>query len=229
MAGITTAMPNSFKSELFSGAHCFGAVVTTTGNTTTSDTVNAIASLAGVTIGMTVAESHGDLPAGCLVADIFAFDTIRVYPNATGTHAAGTLTFTGDAFKVALIRHAPTGTYDATTVNYTNLSGSTDEVTGTGYAAGGLPLTNVSPVVSGTTAFISFGGTITWTGATIDSDGCLIYNTINRLGGTSGTDTTGAGRAIYVGDFGGRQQVTAGTFTIVMPTPDATHAILRLQ
>ena len=83
--------------------------------------------------------------------------------------------------------------------------------------------------VSGTTAYITFSGTISWTSATIDADGCMIQNTNARLGGTSGTNTQGAGRAAYVGDFGGEQHVTGGTFTVVMPTADASNAILRLS
>jgi hypothetical protein len=224
---ITTAMPTSFKSELFSGAHCFGATVTSTGNTHTTDLIDGIASLAGVTVGMTVA--NVDLPAGTVVSDIMAVGTIRVSPGATATHTGGTLNFTGDQFRIALIRHAPVGTYGAATVNYNDVVASADEIIGGGYSAGGLALTNVSPTISGTTAFVSFGGTVSWTSATIDSDGCIMYNANNRLGGASGTNLQGAGRAIYVGDFGGRQTVANGTFTIIMPTPDATHAILRLQ
>jgi hypothetical protein len=226
---ITTAMPTSFKSELFAGAHCFGGTVTATGNTASSDTISSISSLAGVTVGMMVQESHGDLPAGAVVADIVNATTIKTYPNATGTHTGGTLTFNGDLFMIALIRHAPAGTYGPGNVNYTDVTGNSDEVSGTGYTAGGLALDNVSPAISGTTAFVNFGGTISWTSATIDSDGCIIYNSNNRLGGTSGTNATGAGRAAYIGYFGSRQTVSNGTFTIVMPTPSATQAILRLQ
>jgi hypothetical protein len=223
---IVTAMPSSFKSELFAGAHCFNATFTTSGSTNSSATVDSLASSAGIVVGMTIQETNGDLPAGTVVADIVTANSIRVYPVATASHAGTTLTFTGDPFKLALIRHAPTGTYDATSVNYTQITGNSDEVVGSGYAAGGLTL---ACLISGTTAYISFGGTVSWTAATIDADGCMIYNSNNRLGGTSGTNTTGAGRAVYVGDFGGRQTVTAGTFTIVFPTADATHAILRLQ
>ena len=101
---ITTAMPNSFKSELFSGAHCFGAPVTTTGNTHTTTLVDSIASLAGVSVGMLVAESHGDLPAGCVVADITAAGSIVVAPAATGGHTGGTLTFTLASLYASLYR-----------------------------------------------------------------------------------------------------------------------------
>ncbi len=226
---ITTAMPGTFKAELFAGAHCFGGPVTVVGSTHSNDTIDGIVSMAGISIGMTIVETNGDCVAGTIVTDIVSATTIRIYPNAIGTHSATSLVFTGDVFKVALIRHSPTGTYGGATVNYSDVTGATDEVTGTGYTAGGLPLTNVAPTLTGTIAFVSFGGTVSWTTATIDSDGCIIYNTNNRLGGMSGTNTTGTNRAVYLGDFAGRQLVSAGTFTIVMPTADATHAILRLQ
>ena len=132
----------------------------------------------------------------------------------TGTHnfaASG-----GNAFKLALIKHTPTGTYDATSTNYSNITGNTDEVSGTGYTAGGTALTNVDPSTSGTTALTNFSGTIQWTGATIDADGMMIYNSTN------------SNKAVGVFDFGGEQKSTAGTFTVQMPTADATHAIVRV-
>jgi hypothetical protein len=185
--------------------------------------------MVGVSIGMTVNDGLIDLVSGQVVADIIDGATVKIYPNASGSHTGTPLSFQGDIFKIALIRHACVGTYDANTVNYASLTANTDEVSGVGYTVGGLALSNVSPAVSGSTAFVTFGGSVTWTSANIDADGCLIYNTNNRLGGASGTNLTGAGRCCYVGDFGGRQTVANGTFTIVMPSGDATHAILRLQ
>jgi hypothetical protein len=226
---ITTAMPTSFKSELFAGAHCFGGTVNTTGNTYSNDIVDTLASMVGISVGMRV--SGPGIPVGCIVSQITSATAIKIYPNATATATGVALSFNGDVFRIALIRHAPVGTYGAASVNYADVTSNVDEVVGVGYAAGGLGLSNVSPAVAGSTAFVSFGGTISWTSATIDSDGCIIYNSgVNpRLGGASGASTTGSGRAIYAGDFGGRQQVASGTFTIVMPAADATHAILRLQ
>lgn len=124
---------------------------------------------------------------------------------------------TGGAFKLALIKHTPTGTYDATSTNYSNITGNSDEVSGTGYTAGGLALTNVTPTTSGTTALTNFSGTIQWTTATIDADGMMIYN------------TSASNKSVGVFDFGGEQKSTAGTFTVNMPTADATHAIVRVQ
>jgi VCBS repeat-containing protein len=123
---------------------------------------------------------------------------------------------TGSAFKLALIKHTPTGTYDATSTNYSNITGNSDEASGTGYTAGGLTLTNATPTTSGTTALTNYTGTIQWTTATIDADGMMIYN------------SSQSNKAVGVFDFGGEQKSTAGTFTINMPVADATHAIVRV-
>lgn len=123
---------------------------------------------------------------------------------------------TGNAHKVALIKATPTGTYGAASTSYTNITGNTDEVSGTGYTAGGKALTNVNPTTSGTTAFTDFSD-VSWTSATFSTDGCMIYN-----------DTDAGDTAIEVHDFGGTKSVTAGTFTIQFPVADATNAIIRI-
>lgn len=122
----------------------------------------------------------------------------------------------GNVFKMALIKATPTGTYDATSTNYSNITGSSDEVSGAGYTAGGDTLTNSGVTLSGTTAYTTFSNP-SWSSATFSSDGCMIYN------------STAGGNACGVFSFGGTQQVTSGTFTVLMPTANASSAILRLQ
>jgi hypothetical protein len=116
---------------------------------------------------------------------------------------------TGDTFKVAL--YTSSATLGASTTVYT----TSDEVVGTGYTAGGNTLTNVTPTSSGTTAFTDFADT-TWTAATITARGALIYN------------STEANKAVCVLDFGSDKTSTAGNFTIVFPTADASNAIIRI-
>lgn len=116
---------------------------------------------------------------------------------------------TGDTFKIALYTSA--ATLGATTTVYT----TSDEVVGTGYTAGGNTLTNVTPTSSGTTAFTDFADT-TWSTATITARGALIYN------------STEANKAVAVLDFGSDKTSTAGNFTIVFPTADASNAIIRI-
>lgn len=121
----------------------------------------------------------------------------------------------GDVFKIALYSSA--ATLDATTTAYT----SSDEVANSGtYSAGGGTLTNITPTTSGTTAFTDFDD-ISFTSATINARGALIYNT---------TPThTYTNPSVVVLDFGGDKISTAGTFTIQFPTADASNAIIRIQ
>ena len=116
---------------------------------------------------------------------------------------------TGDTFKIAL--YTSSATLGASTTAYT----VSNEVSGTGYTAGGNTLTNVTPTSSGTTAFTDFADT-TWSAATITARGALIYN------------STESDKAVCVLDFGSDKTSTAGNFTIVFPTADASNAIIRI-
>jgi hypothetical protein len=121
----------------------------------------------------------------------------------------------GDTFKLALYSSA--ATLDATTTTYT----SSNEVPNSGtYAAGGGTLTNISPATTGTTAFTDFDD-ISFTSATINARGALLYNT---------TPThTYTNPSVAVLDFGGDQISTAGTFTIIFPAATASSAIIRIS
>jgi len=118
-------------------------------------------------------------------------------------------TSTGNVFKIAMYTSA--ATLGASTTAYA----ATNEASGTAYTAGGNTLTNVTPVVSGTTAYTDFNDT-TWATSTVTARGALIYNSTN------------ANRACVVLDFGSDKASSAGDFTIVFPTPDATNAIIRI-
>ena len=127
---------------------------------------------------------------------------------------------TGNDFKIALGIASPTGTYGAGTTLYSNLTGNSDEVSGTGYTAGGYDITaanNTTPLTSGTTAYTTPNVNPSWTTATFSTSGCIMYNATN------------GSRAAYVGSFGGTQTVTAGTFTILMPSNSSSTALLRLS
>jgi hypothetical protein len=121
----------------------------------------------------------------------------------------------GDTFKIALYSSA--ATLDATTTAYT----SSNEVANSGtYSAGGGTLTNVSPATSGTTAFTDFDD-ISFTSATINARGALIYN--------STPTHTYTNPSVAVLDFGGDKISTSGTFTIQFPAADASNAIIRIS
>lgn len=126
---------------------------------------------------------------------------------------------TGHVFKCALIKPTPTGTYDQTSTQYSDITGNSDEITGTGYSSGGFAWTaaqNISPALTSNVATTSWSVNPSWTGATISARGCMIYNSSASNKGTS------------VHDFGGTQSVTSGTLTLVLPTNDNTNAILRI-
>ena len=117
---------------------------------------------------------------------------------------------TGNAFKMALYTNS--ATFNATTTAYT----TGNEVTGTGYTAGGDALTNVTPTSTGTTAFAEYGD-IKWTTSTITARGALIYN-----------DTATGDPTLLVLDFGSDKSSSAGDFSVVMPTYNATSALIRI-
>jgi hypothetical protein len=89
---------------------------------------------------------------------------------------------------------------------------TTNEITGTGYTAGGNTLTPIVPATDEQVAYISFQNT-TWSPASFTARGALIYNS-----------TTNA--AVAVLDFGSDKTAT-NTFTVTFPTADATNAIIR--
>jgi len=119
---------------------------------------------------------------------------------------------TSQVFKIALFTSA--ATLDASTTAYS----TTNEVTGTGYTAGGNTLTiSANPASSGTTAFLDFADT-TWTDATITARGALIY----KADGVTNP-------AVAVLNFGDSDKTsTAGDFQVQFPTADATNAIIRI-
>lgn len=146
-----------------------------------------------------------------------AFPTSFKVELATATH--NFTQTTGNVFKVALIIPSPTGTYDATSTNYSNITGNSDEVTGTGYSAGGFAWTaaqNITPTSTSTTAFWQWSTNPSWTSSTFSTAGCMVYN------------SSSSNKANYVGSFGGTQSVTAGTLTLVLPTNNASFALLRI-
>jgi len=121
----------------------------------------------------------------------------------------------GDVFKLVLIKPGMAGSYNAGSVNYSDITANNDEVVGTGYVAGGIGLTNSDPVSIGTTALWDFLD-LSLASATISAAAAMICN------------STKGNRAVSVHDFGGTVTSTNGTFQIIFPTPDAANAILRL-
>ena len=116
----------------------------------------------------------------------------------------------GNTFKLALYTNS--ASFTAATTAYT----TSNEVSGSGYSAGGSALTNVTPTTSSTTALTDFAD-LTFSSATITARGALIYN-----------DRASGDPSVVVLDFGGDKTSTAGDFTIVFPTAVASSAIIRI-
>ena len=117
----------------------------------------------------------------------------------------------GKTLKGAL--YLASATTNGTTAAYT----STGEVSGTGYSAGGVSVTNANSAgLTSTTAYWTPSASIVYTTVTLSTafDAVMIYST---------TDTD---RNIGVFTFGS-QTITAGTLTLTMPTNDATTGLVR--
>ena len=140
----------------------------------------------------------------------------------TATHNFGTAPIraatTADTFKAAL--YLTSATVNAATTAYS----STGEVTGTGYTAGGVTVTNATAPIatnSSATAGVAYwtpSASITYTTVTLSTafDAVLIYN------------STQSNKAVSVHTFGS-QTITAGTFTLTMPSNTTSTALLRLS
>ena len=126
-----------------------------------------------------------------------------------------------DTLKIALIKPSPTGNFGAATTNFSNLGSTSDEATGSGYTSGGqnlgAPTDGTSSIInlSGSTAFIDFVDEV-FSNVTVSAAGALIYN------------SSQSNKAIAVFSFGQTVTSTAGDFTIVFPTQDASNAVIRI-
>lgn len=120
-------------------------------------------------------------------------------------------TGTGNTFKMALYTSA--ANLDSSTTAYT----ASNEVSGTGYTAGGntLVIPASMPSQTGTVGWTDFNDS-TWVAATITARGAMIYNSTN------------ANRACVNLDFGSDKSSSAGDFTVIFPAADSTNAIIRI-
>ena len=119
------------------------------------------------------------------------------------------------SLKIALIKPSPTGNFNKSTTNYSELTGSSDEATGTNYSAGGQTLDSPVISLSGDTAIVDFADEV-FSNLTITAAGALLYN------------TSASNKAIAVFSFGSNVASTAGDFTVIFPTADASNAVIRI-
>ena len=115
---------------------------------------------------------------------------------------------TSYVYKIAL--YTANANLSYSTLTYT----TSNEVSGTGYTAGGQILTPIVPATLDQTAYVSFNN-VTWTGVSFTCRGALIYNS-----------TTNA--AVAVLDFGNDKQA-GPNFVVTFPTASSTTAIIRFS
>ena len=127
-----------------------------------------------------------------------------------GTHDLDTNTI-----KLALIKSGESGTYGAATTNYSDVTGNSDEASGTNYSTGGNTLGSATISTDGTTAILDFADT-TFSNATVSASGAIIYT------------SSQSNKAIAIISFGGTVASTAGDFTVSFPAADASNAIIRI-
>ena len=128
----------------------------------------------------------------------------------------GVHNFSSHTFKLALIKASESGTYGAASTNYSNITGNSDEQGNTGtYSAGGATLSGTTINLTNTTAHIDFNNP-QFTSATIDANGCMIYN------------SSASNKAVCVISFGSTQSSDNGTFTITMPADGESTSIIRV-
>jgi hypothetical protein len=96
---------------------------------------------------------------------------------------------------------------------------TTNEVTGTGYTAGGVVITGVTISTQTTgpdegTVYVDFNN-VSWPGASFTARGALIYN------------VTRSNKTVAVLDFGSDKIFSSVSNTVVMPENTATTALIR--
>ena len=114
----------------------------------------------------------------------------------------------GDTFNLAL--YTSSASFSTATSSYS----VANEVSGTGYAAGGQALTNNGVAISSNIAYVDFADE-TWTSATITARYGLIYKSTSN-------------EAVLILDFGGDKTSTNGDFTVAFPAASDSAAIIRL-
>ena len=138
------------------------------------------------------------------ICNSFKTEVLKAVHNFTAS--------TGNTFKIALFTSSATLGAGTTAYAATGMN----EMSGTGYTAGGKALTSVTPTLDSTTACCDFDD-ISWTSATFTANACLIYN-----------DSASGDPAVCAVAFGGDKAVSSGTFTIQFPAKAATTAIVRI-
>ena len=109
--------------------------------------------------------------------------------------------------------YTTSATLNSATTYYT----ATNEISGTGYSAGGKALTSVVASSAGSSGIVD-AADIVWTASSFTAAGLLIYN-----------DSHADNAALTVFDFGGNRTVSNGTFTVQLPAAGEGTAFLEID
>ena len=93
---------------------------------------------------------------------------------------------------------------------------ATNEVSSSNYTAGGLAVTNGTVATSGAVAYWTPTANLSWTTVTFTTDCAAMYN------------TSASNKAVALFTFGA-QSITAGNFSLTMPTNDSVNGLIRLS
>jgi hypothetical protein len=117
-----------------------------------------------------------------------------------------------DTFYWAL--YTSTGTNGPATTAYT----TTNEISGTGYTAGGASGGSGTVSLQGTSVATVDFSNVSWTGASFTAENTLLYD-----------HTNGSKDSVAVWDFGGNQTVSGATFTLTMPASGSSTSLIRIS
>lgn len=133
----------------------------------------------------------------------------NAFPNQSKLDALAALCPSGNTYKIAL--YASAASLDKTATTYS----TANEVSGTGYTAGGQVLTGYAASLDGDVAILDFNDA-SWANSSITAAGAVIY------------DSTNGNKIRGVFSFGGNVTSTNGTFTATLPAPAAATAVIRI-
>jgi hypothetical protein len=129
-----------------------------------------------------------------------------IYNSCIDDTARGNIDFDSNTFKAMLV----TSSYVPNKDTHDRLDDVTNEVTGTGYTAGGATSTvTVTKDTANDKVTIQFGA-VSWASSTITARGCVYYKS---RGGAASAD-----ELVAYNDFGGDVSSSGGTFSVAAST-----------
>lgn len=221
------AVATSFKQELLLGQHQFGSATLVSRTSLTAPTADVFKAALILIAGQLGANTNVYAPSASVTGSI-ATTVLTVTAVGSGTLVpgqviSGTGVTVGTYITSLGTGTGGTGTYNVSasqTASSTTITATLNEVTGTGYTAGGATFTWTAPATANAKAYTTPSATITWSTVTLSAfDLVILYNS---------TQSNKAVATYAVGTIGTGQSVTAGNFSLTMPTNDDSTGLLRI-